>query len=160
MIIYHTSKKGFIDDVFNGRIADEIDQAFVTHLGRHTSPNEVRSWKNSMMHMSNVINTPDIPNDSGIAIEYQIPLTSKRVDFIISGLDENRKRNIIIIELKQWEQAKLSHKSGVIKTRFQHGEHETAHPSYQAWSYAYMLENYNETIREKKNRSFPMCFPA
>ena len=158
MIIYHTSKKGFIDDVFNGRIADEIDQAFVTHLGRHTSPNEVRSWKNSMMHMSNVINTPDIPNDSGIAIEYQIPLTSKRVDFIISGLDENRKRNIIIIELKQWEQAKLSHKSGVIKTRFQHGEHETAHPSYQAWSYAYMLENYNETIREKKIVLSPCAF--
>lgn len=158
MIIYHSSKKGFVDDVFNGRIADEIDQAFFTHLGRHTSPNEVRSWKNSMMHMSNVMNTSDIPDDSGIAIEYQIPLTSKRVDFIISGLDENRKGNIIIIELKQWEQAKLSHKSGVIKTRFQHGEHETAHPSYQAWSYAYMLENYNEAVREKEIILSPCAF--
>lgn len=158
MIIYHASKKGFIDDVFNGRIADEIDQAFVTHLGRHTSTNEIRSWKNSMMHMSNVINTPGIPNDSGIAIEYQIPLTSKRVDFIISGLDEDHKGNIIIIELKQWEQAKLSHKSGIVKTRFQHGEHETAHPSYQAWSYAYMLENYNETVREQEIRLSPCAF--
>lgn len=158
MIIYHASKKGFVDDVFNGRIADEIDQAFVTHLGRHTSPNEVRSWKNSMMHMSNVVNTPDIPDDSGIAIEYQIPLTSKRVDFIISGLDENSKGNIVIIELKQWEQAKLSHKSGVVKTHFQYGEHETAHPSYQAWSYAYMLENYNETIQEKKIILSPCAF--
>lgn len=158
MIIYHASKKGFIDDVFNGRIADEIDQAFVTHLGRHTSTNEIRSWKNSMMHMSNVINTPDIPNDSGIAIEYQIPLTSKRVDFIISGLDEDHKGNIIIIELKQWEQVKLSHKSGIVKTRFQHGEHETAHPSYQAWSYAYMLENYNETVREQEIRLSPCAF--
>lgn len=111
-----------------------------------------------MMHMSNVMNTSDIPDDSGIAIEYQIPLTSKRVDFIISGLDENRKGNIIIIELKQWEQAKLSHKSGVIKTRFQHGEHETAHPSYQAWSYAYMLENYNEAVREKEIILSPCAF--
>lgn len=158
MIIYHASKKGFIDDVFNGRIADEIDQAFVTHLGRHTSPNEVRSWKNSMMHMSHVINSADIPDDSGIAIEYQIPLTAKRVDFIISGLDENRKGNIIIIELKQWEQAKLSHKSGIVNTRFQHGEKETAHPSYQAWSYAYMLENYNETVREKEIVLSPCAF--
>lgn len=33
MIIYHASKKRFIDDVFNGRIADEIDKAFVMHLG-------------------------------------------------------------------------------------------------------------------------------
>ena len=47
MIVYHASKKGFIKDVFNGNIADEIDHAFVTHLGRHTSPNEVLSWKNS-----------------------------------------------------------------------------------------------------------------
>lgn len=158
MIIYHASKKGFIEDVFNGRIADEIDQAFVTHLGRHTSPNEVHSWKNSMMHMYKVINTPEIPNDSGIAIEYQIPLTSKRVDFIISGLDANRKGNIVIIELKQWEQAKLSHKSGVIRTRFQCGEGETTHPSYQAWSYAYMLENYNETIRDQQIILTPCAF--
>lgn len=158
MIIYHASKKRFIDDVFNGRIADEIDKAFVMHLGRHTSPNEVRSWKNSMLHMSNVINTSEIPDDSGIAIEYQIPLTSKRVDFIISGLDESRKGNIVIVELKQWEQAKLSHKSAVVKTRFQHGEHETAHPSYQAWSYAYMLENYNETVREKEITLSPCAF--
>lgn len=81
MIVYHASKKGFIKDVFNGNIADEIDHAFVTHLGRHTSPNEVLSWKNSMMHMYKVINTPDIPDTSSIAIEYQIPLTSKRIDF-------------------------------------------------------------------------------
>lgn len=107
MIVYHASKKGFIKDVFNGNIADEIDHAFVTHLGRHTSPNEVLSWKNSMMHMYKVINTPDIPDTSSIAIEYQIPLTSKRIDFIISGLDEKQKGNIVIIELKQWEQAQL-----------------------------------------------------
>ena len=93
MIVYHASKQGFLKDVFNGTIADEIDHAFVTHLGRHTSPNEVQSWKNSMMHMYKVINTPNIPDSSNIAIEYQIPLTSKRIDFIIAGLDENKKEN-------------------------------------------------------------------
>ena len=158
MIVYQASKKGFIDDVFNGKIADEIDNAFVAHLGRHTSPNEVLSWKNSMMHMYKVINTHEIPDDSGIAIEYQIPLISKRIDFIISGLDADKKGNIVIIELKQWEQAKLTHKPAVVKTRFQRGETETAHPSYQAWSYAYMLRNYNETIREKNIILSPCAF--
>ena len=158
MIVYHASKKGFIKDVFNNTIADDIDHAFLLHLGRHTSPNEKLSWKNSMMHMYKVINTPDIPDTSTIAIEYQIPLTSKRIDFIISGADENQRSNIIIIELKQWEQAKLSQKSGIIQTRFQHGESETAHPSYQAWSYAYMLQNYNETVREHGIQLFPCAF--
>lgn len=158
MIVYHASKKGFINDVFNGTIADDIDNAFIAHLGRHTSPNEKLSWKNSMMHMYKVINTPDIPDSSSIAIEYQIPLTSKRIDFIISGMDENQRANIVIIELKQWEQAKLSQKSGVIQTRFQHGERETTHPSYQAWSYAYMLQNYNETICEQNICLSPCAF--
>lgn len=158
MIVYQASKKGFIDDVFNGKIADEIENAFVAHLGRSTSPNEVLSWKNSMMHMYKVINTHEIPDDSGIAIEYQIPLISKRIDFIISGLDADKKGNIVIIELKQWEQAKLTNKSAVVKTRFQRGETETAHPSYQAWSYAYMLRNYNETIREKNIILSPCAF--
>lgn len=158
MIIYKATKREFIEDVFNGTIADDIDDAFVQHLGRHTSPNEKTSWKNSMMHMYKVINTPEIPDSSGIAIEYQIPLTSKRVDFIISGLDGDRHANLVIVELKQWESARISSKSGVVQTRFQHGECETAHPSYQAWSYAYMLQNYNETIREYGVSLFPCAF--
>ncbi|MBS5876056.1 MAG: DUF2075 domain-containing protein [Prevotella sp.] len=158
MIVYHASKKRFIDDVFNGTIADDIDHAFFIHLGRHTSPNEKLSWKNSMMHMYKVINTSDIPDNSTIAIEYQIPLTSKRIDFILSGIDERKQPNMVIIELKQWEHAKLSNKSGIIQTHFQHGESETAHPCYQAWSYAYMLQNYNETIREHHIQLLPCAF--
>ena len=96
MIVYHASKKEFINDVFNGTIADDIDHAFLLHLGRNTSPNEKLSWKNSMMHMYKVVNTSDIPDTSTIAIEYQIPLTSKRIDFIISGADENQRSNIVM----------------------------------------------------------------
>ena len=158
MIVYHASKKRFLDDVFNGTIADDIDNAFVVHLGRHTSPNEILSWKNSMMHIYKVVNTDEIPDESDVAVEYQIPLTSKRIDFIISGLDGSGKENIVIIELKQWEHAGLSEKPGIVQTRFQHGESETAHPSYQAWSYAYMLENFNETVRDRNITLSPCAF--
>lgn len=158
MIVYKSSKQGFVSDVFNGVIADEIDDAFFLYLGRHTSPNEKTSWKNSMMHMFKVVDTPEIPDDAEIAIEYQIPLTSKRIDFIIAGVDDNNKGNIIIIELKQWETAKLSPKSGIISTRFQYGEHEVAHPSYQAWSYAETLHNFNETIRDYQIVISPCAF--
>lgn len=158
MIVYHESKKGFVRDVFNGTITDEIDNAFVSHLGRHTSPNEVMSWRNSMMHMYKVLDTPNIPDDSEIAIEYQIPLTSKRIDFIIAGLDKDKKDNVVIIELKQWETVKKSTKSGLVKARFRYGEAEVAHPSYQAWSYAETLYNFNETIREKDIILSPCAF--
>ena len=149
MIIYRATKKEFVDDVFNNTIADNIDQAFVEHLGRHTSPNEVRSWANSMQFMYKVVNIPELPDEVGVAIEYQIPLTAKRVDFIISGLNGKQQEQIIIIELKQWETAEATNKPGIVVARFQHGKAEVAHPSYQAWSYAYMLSNYNLTIQQR-----------
>lgn len=148
MIIYRATKKQFVEDVFNNTIADNIDEAFYEHLGRHTSPNEVRSWQNSMQYMSRVVNIPELPDDAGVAIEYQIPLTAKRVDFIVSGLNSQKREQLVIIELKQWEDAEPTQKPGVVVTRFQHGKAEVAHPSYQAWSYAYMLQNYNMTIQE------------
>ena len=158
MIIYKATKKQFVDDVFNNTIADNIDNAFVEHLGRHTSPNEVRSWANSMQFMYKVVNTPDLSDDAGIAIEYQIPLTAKRVDFIISGLNAKKQEQMVIVELKQWEEAEPTQKPGIVVTRFQHGRGEVAHPSYQAWSYAYMLQNYNLTIQERGIEISPCAY--
>ncbi len=149
MIVYRATKRQFLNDVFNDTIADDIDNAFYAHLGRHTSPNEKRSWKNSMQYMYRVMDTSTLPDDAGIAIEYQIPLTSKRIDFIVGGNDESGRKNLVIIELKQWEKASFSEKPDLVVTRFEQGEAETSHPSYQAWSYAYMLENYNSSVQEK-----------
>lgn len=118
MIIYKATKLQFISDVFNNTIADNIDNAFVEHLGRHTSPNEVRSWENSMQYMYKVINTDKLPDNISVAIEYQIPLTAKRVDFIISGLNENKKEQLVIIELKQWDTAEPTQKKGNCRYSF------------------------------------------
>lgn len=148
MIVYKAKKEQFVKDVLNNCIADKVDAAFYAHLGRHTSSNEVVSWKNSMLYMNNIVNIPDIPDSADIAIEYQIPLTSKRIDFLISGKDKNDNDNVVIIELKQWEKANITSKSAIVKTRFQYGEHEVAHPSYQAWSYAETIYNFNQTVQD------------
>ena len=70
-----------------------------------------------MMYMNNVLNDSSIPNNSGIAIEFKIPYTSKRIDFIITGRD-NQKRNVaIIIELKQWTEAEIvDGQDGIVRT--------------------------------------------
>ena len=158
MIIYRATKKQFVDDVFNDTIADNIDSSFVEHLRRHTSPNEVPSWHTSMQYMYKVVNIPELPDEVGVAIEYQIPLTAKRIDFIISGLNAKKKEQIIIIELKQWDEAEPTLKPGIVVARFQHGKAEVAHPSYQAWSYAYMLLNYNLTIQERGVEISPCAY--
>ncbi len=146
MIVYQATKAKFTEDVLANRIDEEIYHYFRVTLFSETTLAEVRSWRNSMMYMCNVLNIPDIPDSAGVAIEYRISQTSKRIDFILTGKDEVGSSQVILIELKQWEKAELTDKDGLVKTSFQGGRAETAHPSYQVWSYAALLNGFNEAI--------------
>lgn len=146
MIIYQAKKKDFLDDVLSNDIENIILRVYKKKIGKQVAQNELRSWKNSMMYMNTVLLDNDIPDESGILIEYHIPQTSKRIDFIITGLNEEKKEQAILIELKQWETATLSSKDGLVSTFINAKEREAAHPSYQAWSYAELLQNFNETV--------------
>lgn len=123
-----------------------IHDNFQKKLGRHTSKNEVLSWKNSMQYMRNVLDDPEIPNDAKISIECQVPNTSKRIDFIISGKNEDKNDCAVIIELKQWETAKSTNMDGVVETYVGNAVRTVSHPSYQAWSYAELLNGFNEEV--------------
>ena len=96
--------------------------------------------------MAKVLNDEGIPEDSGVAIEYNIPQTAKRVDFILSGRGADDAENVIIVELKQWSEAKKTAKDAVVVTRLSGRECEVSHPSYQAWSYAALLKGFNEAV--------------
>ena len=86
-----------------------------------------------------------------MAIEYQVPQTAKRIDFLITGLDAERQPKVIIVELKQWSEARVSDKDGIIWARRggRAGETEGPHPSYQAWSYAALLADFNATVQDE-----------
>ena len=88
----------------------------------------------------------EIPNDAGVIIEYQIPQTSKRIDFILTGQDENENNYAILIELKQWSECEITDKDAVVTTYVGKRNREVSHPSYQVWSYASLLEGFNEAV--------------
>jgi DUF2075 family protein len=158
MIVYRSTKRGFQDEVERGDIDLTIEKKFFEVFHKRTSGKEVESWWNSLHYMSTVLNDPEIPDNTGIAIECQIPQTSKRIDFVITGTDENNKPNVVIIELKQWKSAELSEKDGIVKTALGKGLHETNHPSYQAWSYATFLHDYSETVRNENITLSPCAY--
>lgn len=158
MIVYRSTKLAFQNDVDAGNIDRIILQNFKDKLKRNTSPKEVESWWNSLSFMSRVLNDAEIPDNIGVAIECQIPQTSKRIDFIISGSNISHQSQVVIVELKQWTSAVLTEKNGIIKTPLGKGLHETSHPSYQAWSYAAMLEDFSETVREENIGLTPCAY--
>ena len=158
MIVYSGSKQQFQDDVMSNDIAGIIQRKYKEATGRSTGLSEIESWRNSLQYMDRVLNDSDIPADSGVAIEYHIPQSSKRIDFILTGINADQQDSAILIELKQWQTAQITNKDGVVVTRFKHGEKETQHPSYQAWSYKYLIEDYNQTVQEEDIRLYPCAY--
>ena len=148
MIVYRNSKGRFVEDVRSNNIASIIEQEFFAHNISHNNTAEYRSWANSLQYLRNAIDVPQIDDECQVAIEYQIPLTSKRVDFLIAGVDENNHNNVVIIELKQWETSGKTSRPDIV-TAFTGGANRAVvHPSYQAYSYAKTIESFNENVQE------------
>ena len=158
MIVYSKTKQGFQDDIARGEIDVIIGQYFKEKLNRNIYSKEADSWYNSLQFMNTIINDAEIPNDAGITIECQIPQTSKRIDFIISGRDENNRENVVIVELKQWQKADLTEKDGIVLTALGKGLHETSHPSYQAWTYAALLQDFSMVVQEGDINLYPCAY--
>lgn len=151
MIIYSSDKVGFLKDMDSGSIDQKILHFMRTRSHRGVGKSETRSWEMSLPFMDRTLRgLPEVPDDTGISIEYQIPYSGKRVDFIISGCDGNSRESVVIIELKQWTSVKLTDSSSLVRVRFQHGDADTVHPCYQAWTYARLLQDYNETVQNDK----------
>ena len=158
MIVYSATKQQFQHDVMSNDIANIIYRAYKEKTGKSTGISEIDSWRNSLQYMDRVLNDSDIPDDSGVAIEYHIPQSSKRIDFILTGNNADQEDSAILIELKQWQEAELTEKDGVVSTRFKHGVKETPHPSYQAWSYKCLLEDYNQTVQDESIELYPCAY--
>jgi len=82
MIVYQNTKGSFLDDVLTNNIDQIIFAAFRRQLNVSVSLSERKSWRNSLQYMNNVLQDKDIPEDCNVSIEYRIPQTSKRIDFI------------------------------------------------------------------------------
>ena len=145
MIIYSGSKDDFMTEVEEDTIAYSIRDNILEKMHRRTGDAEFRSWVNSLEYMYKVLNDEGIPRDSGVAIEYNLPNTAKRVDFLVSGYDGREKPNVVIIELKQWQEIrKVDGLDCLVETFTGGANRRVVHPSYQAWSYAEMIRDYNE----------------
>lgn len=147
MIIYEATISEFLSDIENEVMVDRLYEVYREKIGK-TSKNEIRSWDHSLQRMSNVLRDRQIPRDAKAAIEFKIPNTGKRVDFIIAGND-GVEDHAVIVELKQWETVEKVERMDavVVETYLGGGRRQTTHPSYQAWSYATLIEDFNEEVR-------------
>ena len=96
MLVYEGIKTDFIDDVDLNLITDKISEKYQEHFGR-SGQAQINSWTESMLRMRGILSDPEIPGNCGVAIEYNIPTTSKRIDFLLSGRNDSDNEIIVII---------------------------------------------------------------
>lgn len=149
MIVYLENKSIFREDILANRIEEKVREMLKAKAGKSVSESELNSWRNSLRYMDAIVEDAGIPDDTGVAIEFNIPNTSKRIDFILTGKKEDGTRTAVIIELKQWQDARATEKDAIVNTFLGRSNRDTNHPSYQAWSYAALIEDYNETVRKE-----------
>ena len=159
MIVYDGIKTDFMNDVRDNLICNKIYEQYQKYFGR-TNESQMKSWQNSMQYMRNILDSDQIPDNCGVAIEYNIPTTSKRIDFILTGVNDSAVKTVIIIELKQWSDcSSVQSEDGIVVETFVGGENRrTPHPSYQAMSYAVYIDHYNEAAQNGKMILKPCAF--
>lgn len=147
MKLYSASTTQFVEDSYTNQIAEKLRISFFEQFRFKPSDSEVRSWQNSLRAVSQVIERAEL-DDNGIILEYQLPLTSKRLDVLLTGENSNGTENAVIIELKQWEKCSPSNSPNEVVTFIGGAQREVLHPSVQVGQYHLYLADTHTAFYE------------
>lgn len=150
MIIFKTTIEDFLIKNEDGNIDDFVAKSWQEATGSHVSPAERKSWMNSLRVVSTVLRDERLGRSLGVAVEFVLPLSSKRIDCTVAGY-KNGRPSAVVIELKQWEKADITDMDGLVKTNVGKGFREVCHPCYQAWTYSEFFELFNEAVNDSKD---------
>ncbi|MFH0761428.1 MAG: DUF2075 domain-containing protein [Bacteroidota bacterium] len=144
MLIYSGSTDDFIRDVQYNRIADIMEERYYAYTGKKVSTGEYHSWQNSLGRVRDVVEIAKL-KDNMVELEYQVPYNDSRIDCLIFGKDSLGLANVVLIELKQWEQVTATENEGNFVETFVGGNTRlVSHPSQQAEGYHNYLMNFVE----------------
>ncbi len=156
MELYAGPIQDFISDTLQNQIATKLETAFFDYYGYHPADAEIRSWRSSLRAVKDVFEYSGF-NDHGILLEYQLPLSSKRLDCMICGRDDDGRDNSVIIELKQWESSQPSGVSEHVITWIGGANRDVLHPSVQVGQYKLYLEDNHSAFFENDPIKLNAC---
>ncbi|MDA8415447.1 MAG: DUF2075 domain-containing protein [Betaproteobacteria bacterium] len=147
MKLYSGSSQQFIQDTVQNQIAEKLRLAFFDYYRFYPSPGEINAWRNSLRAVKDIFEMADL-YDHGVMLEYQLPLSSKRLDCLICGKNKVKADNAVIIELKQWEKCNEAEGANELSTYVGGSVREVLHPSAQVGQYKMYLEDTHTAFYE------------
>jgi hypothetical protein len=140
----------FIRDTTRNHIAERLREAFFAYYRYRPSPGEMNSWRNSLRAMRDVLDIAAL-HDHGILLEYQLPLSSRRIDCMVCGRDGDKVDNAVIVELKQWERCEPAEADKLVNSWVGGSRRDVLHPSVQVGQYRQYLEDTHAAFHEEPN---------
>jgi len=148
MRLYAASSTQFVEDTVQNQIAEKLRLAFHDHFRYDPSPSEVASWRNSLRAVKDLVETAKL-FDHGVILEYQLPLSSRRLDCLFCGRDAQKADRSVIVELKQWERCEEADGEHEVETRLGGSVRDVLHPSVQVGQYAMYLQDTHTAFYEE-----------
>lgn len=140
MQLYAGTSTDFITDSTRNAIAGKLQRAF--HDAYHYQPaiQEVQSWQNSLFRMAFALQEGGF-KDHGVLLEYQLPLSSRRLDCMVTGYSDDEQPYSVIVELKQWSDVEESNAEDCVTTWVAGSKKDILHPSRQVGQYEEYLRD-------------------
>jgi uncharacterized protein len=148
MRLYAGMSEDFIRDTTRNHIAERLREAFFAYYRYQPSRGEVSSWRNSLRAMRDVLDIASL-HDHGILLEYQLPLSSRRIDCMVCGRDGSNGDNAVIVELKQWERCEPAEADKLVNSWVGGSRLDVLHPSVQVGQYRQYLEDTHAAFHEE-----------
>jgi hypothetical protein len=147
MQLYSGSTGEFLQAEAQRKIVQRLQISFFDYYRYQPSDSEQRSWHHSLHALAAQIKSTKLL-DHGLILEMQLPLTSKRLDCILTGHKANGEASAVLVELKQWTDAAAADEDKCVLVEFGPGVKLVEHPSYQAKYYADYLRDYRAVFYE------------
>lgn len=142
MALLRSSVAGMESQLSSGSVVEQLMARLLATTGRSPSDGEVRSWRASLPVLVSDLVSAGLENVE-IIVEYQLPLTSKRVDAVLAGTDpKTGKDSYVLVELKQWHEADLFEQSSSLVHIDAYGQRPVLHPVEQVAGYSDYLMDY------------------
>ncbi|SCL29654.1 hypothetical protein GA0070616_3924 [Micromonospora nigra] len=140
MSAYRTSAAGLLRSATGGTLVEVLTEQ-ARHSGHGVSPAEKRSWARSLPVLAQDLADAGLTGVE-VLVEYQLPLTSRRVDAVLAGVDPHTgDDSYLVVELKQWSYATAYEDSDTL-VAVEQARGPRLHPGLQVQDYCRYLTDF------------------
>ncbi|HTJ97989.1 MAG TPA: DUF2075 domain-containing protein, partial [Bordetella sp.] len=147
MQLYAGTSRDFVTIATRNGIASRLEGAFLDAFHYKPSLQEVQSWQNSLFRMAFALQEGNFM-DHGVLLEYQLPLSSRRLDCMVTGHSSEGVRSSVIVELKQWSDVEESNADDCVTTWVAGSKKDILHPSRQVGQYEEYLRDMHSVFTQ------------